>query len=423
MRRWLGAVLIPAVVGVVGFGVFAAVWGVPSVPNHPTAADDKTIAKGKYLAAAGDCASCHTAEGGEEFAGGLPIDTPFGRLYSSNITPDADTGIGGMTSAEFYQLIAYGADSVFRPLYPAMPYTSFHNVTREDSDALHAYFMSITPVKASAESNEMDFPFNIRPLMFGWNFLFASREAFKNDPDKDEVWNRGAYLVEGLGHCGECHTPRNLLGAMEASDSLAGAIIEDFEAPDIRAEALEARGWNREDLALYFETGASPEGSTFGPMFLAVKNSLRLLTHDDRVAIANYLLDLPDDAPSKGEAILSGLGQDAHLNESGQALYLSHCSLCHGPEGQGVPDAMPPLEGNSTLAEADGVNLVQVIVQGVPTQAISQTSGYGPMPSFRDRLDVTQIADIVNYLRSAFAAGGEELPPLTSTDVAKILEN
>ena len=130
MRRWLGAVLILAVVGVAGFGVFAAVWGVPSVPNHPTAADDKTIAKGKYLAAAGDCASCHTAEGGEEFAGGLPIDTPFGRLYSSNITPDADTGIGGMTSAEFYQLIAYGADSVFRPLYPAMPYTSFHNVTR-----------------------------------------------------------------------------------------------------------------------------------------------------------------------------------------------------------------------------------------------------------------------------------------------------
>ena len=422
MRRWLGWLLGLAFLGLLGYGAFAFFWGVPSVADHPTATDKKTIVAGRYLAAAGDCVSCHTAEGGENYAGGRPINTPFGRLYSSNITPDVETGIGGITSAAFYQLIAYGADSVLAPLYPAMPYTSFHYVTREDSDALHAYFMSITPVNVAATPNEMEFPLNIRPLMFGWNLLFASREPFPKNPEKDEAWNRGAYLVEGLGHCGECHTPRNALGAMESGEALTGAIIEDFKAPDLRSEALKARGWNREDLALYFETGASPQGSAFSEMFLAVKNSLRLLNHDDRLAIASYLLDTPSDAPSKGEAAVATLGEQAHANKAGQSLYLSHCSLCHGPQGQGVPNTMPPLKGNSTLAEAGGVNLIQVLAQGIGMQTMSLTSGYGPMPSFRDRLTNAEMADVANYVRIAFAPASAELPLLTGTDVQNILK-
>jgi len=422
MRRWLGRLLGLALLGLLGYAAFAFFWGVPSVPDRPTATDAETIAAGKYLAAAGDCTSCHTAEGGEKYAGGYPIETPFGRLYSSNITPDAETGIRGMTSAEFYQLIAYGADSVLSPLYPAMPYTSFHYVTREDSDALHAYFMSITPVNAPAKPNEMYFPLDIRPLMFGWNLLFASREPFRTNPQKDEAWNRGAYLVEGLGHCGECHTPRNLLGAMESGEALTGAVIEGFKAPDIRPEGLRARGWNREDLALYFETGASPQGSAFSEMFLAVKNSLRLLSHDDRMAIASYLLDTPVDAPSKGEAVVAALGDNAHVNKAGQSLYLSHCSLCHGPQGQGVPATMPPLKGNSTLAQSDGINLIQVMAQGIPMQGISLTSGYGPMPAFRDRLTSAEMADVANYVRTAFAPAAGELPLLTGADIQNILK-
>lgn len=415
---WLAALIL---IAIAAYGLFALLWGVPSVADHPLSRDPATIAAGKYLAAAGDCVSCHTAAGGEAFAGGRPLVTPFGTIYSANITPDRKTGIGDLNSAQFYQLLAYGADSPLAPLYPAMPYTSFHNITREDSDALFAYFMSVPAVERPAMPNEMSFPFNIRRLMFGWNLLFASRRPFEKNPGKDAVWNRGAYLVEGLGHCGECHTPRNIFGAMEANRALEGSVIGGFEAPNITAAALSERGWTREDLVLYFETGASPRGSAFGDMFLAVKNSLRLLTHDDRVAIATYLMDIGADAPSKGEAAVAALGGTAHENRSGQALYHSNCSLCHGPDGQGVASTMPALVGNETLAQPDGVNLIEVIAHGIEPLRMSLTQGYGPMPAFRDRLSLAQMADLANYVRSVFAVNGSDLPHLSEADVNRIL--
>ncbi|MFC3229044.1 c-type cytochrome [Marinibaculum pumilum] len=424
MARLLGVLVGLGIIGITAYGLFAWLWGVPSVADRPTLTDPKAIAEGKYLAAAGDCVSCHTVEdGGQRFAGGRPFDTPFGRLYSTNITPDATTGIGGMTSAEFYQLIAYGADSVWDPLYPAMPYTSFHNIDRDQSDRLHAYFMSLEPVAQPATPNALTFPFSIRPLMFGWNLLFASRAPFEARPDKDDAWNRGAFLVQGPGHCGECHTPRNLLGAMEGGEAaLSGAVIGGMEAPDLRPQALAARGWTRADLATYFETGASPQGSAFGEMFLAVKNSLRLLSHDDRVAIASYLMDTTADAPTKGQKAVAAMGDAAHPNKEGQSLYLTHCGLCHGPQGQGMANTMPALKGNATLAQPDGRNLVQVIADGVKPEAMSQTAGYGPMPGYRDRLDTQQITDLANYLRADFAPGGAALPPLTADQVQQILQ-
>jgi mono/diheme cytochrome c family protein len=422
MWRWGARLAALFAIAIVAYALFAALWGVPSVAEHPLSRDLETIAAGKYLAAAGDCASCHTAEGGEAFAGGRSLPTPFGTIYSANITPDAKTGIGGLTSAEFYQLLAYGADSALAPLYPAMPYTSFHNVTRADSDALFAYFMSVPAVHQPATPNAMAFPFDIRPLMFGWDLLFASRAPFQKNPDKDEVWNRGAYLVEGLGHCGECHTPRNLLGAMEEDRALQGAAIGGLKAPDITVAALEKRGWTREDLVLFFETGASPQGSAFGDMFLAVKNSLRLLTHDDRTAIATYLLDTDADAPSKGEVAVAALGTDAHENASGQALYLSNCSLCHGPDGQGVASTMPALAGNATLAEPDGVNLIEVMAHGIESERMSLTQGYGPMPAFQGRLSAAQMADLANYVRSAFGENVNDLSEITAGDVERILQ-
>ncbi|MEZ5888956.1 MAG: cytochrome c [Xanthobacteraceae bacterium] len=219
--RWIVRLAVLVLIAIAAYGLFAALWGVPSVADHPLARDPATVAAGKYLAAAGDCTSCHTADGGEAFAGGRPLVTPFGTIYSTNITPDPKTGIGDLTSAQFYQLMAYGADSLLAPLYPAMPYTSFHIVTREDSDALFAYFMSVPAVERLATPNEMAFPFNIRPLMFGWNLLFASRRPFAKNPDKDAVWNRGAYLVEGSVTAANV-TPRNLFGAMEENRALEG---------------------------------------------------------------------------------------------------------------------------------------------------------------------------------------------------------
>ena len=421
MRRLLRWFVVLIVLGVVAYAGLAYFWGVPNVAQHATVTDEEAIAAGRYLAVAGDCASCHTAVGGEAFAGGRAIDTPFGTIYSPNITPDAETGIGGMSSADFYRIMVYGADSVLAPLYPAMPYTSFHLISRDDSDNLHGYFMSLPAVEATVKPDDLAFPFDLRPLMFGWNLMFAERGAFEPDPLKDAAWNRGAYLTNGLGHCGECHTPRNLFGAMESGEALAGARVGEFEAPDLRAEALKARDWTTDDLALFFETGASPEGSAFGDMFLAVKNSLRLLTHDDRMAIAIYLMDSDASAPSKGDAAVEALGDQAHPNRSGQSLYITHCALCHGPQGQGVPSAMPPLMGNSTVAQADGVNLVEAVWHGIPEEHMNLTSGYGPMPAFQDRLSAAQVADLANYLRSAFG-GSEDLPALDDSDVKRILE-
>lgn len=421
MGRWILCLAALVLIATAAYGLFAALWGVPSVADHPLSRDPATVAAGEYLAAAGGCASCHTAEGGEAFAGGRPLATPFGTIYSANITPDPKTGIGDLSSARFYQLVAYGADSPLAPLYPAMPYTSFHNITREDSDALFAYLMSAPAVERPATPNAMAFPFSIRPLMFGWNWLFASRKPFEKDPDKDEVWNRGAYLVLGLGHCGECHTPRNVLGAMEGDRALEGAVLGGFEAPDITATGLAGRGWNREDLVLFFEAGASPQGSAFGDMFVAIKNSLRLLTHDDRMAIATYLMDVEGNAPSKGHEAVAALGEQAHENSSGQVLYLSNCSLCHGPNGQGIEQTMPRLAGNATLAQPDGVNLIEVMAQGIDPQRMSLTQGYGPMPAFRDRLSTAQMADLANYVRSAFAVDGNDLPDLSEEDVSRIL--
>jgi mono/diheme cytochrome c family protein len=424
--RWIKRLavfgVIAALAAIGGYGVFAVEWGVPSVADHPLSRDPETIAAGKYLAAAGDCASCHTAEGGEAYAGGRPLATPFGTIYSANITPDAKTGIGDLTSAQFYQLLAYGADSALRPLYPAMPYTSFHTITREDSDALFAYFMSVPAVEKPATPEELAFPFDIRPLMFGWNMLFASRRPFEADPDRDAVWNRGAYLVKGLGHCGECHTPRNVLGAMEGNMALTGAVVGRFAAPDITAAALAERGWARDDLILFFETGASPQGSAFADMFLAIKNSLRLLTQEDRLAIATYLMDVDGNAPGKSEVAITALRGSAHDSRSGQVLYLSNCSLCHGPEGQGVESTMPPLAGNATLAQADGVNLIEVMGHGMEPRRMSLTSGYGPMQAFADRLTAAQMADLANYVRSVFAINGKKLPVLSEEDVNRILQ-
>jgi mono/diheme cytochrome c family protein len=326
-----------------------------------------------------------------------------------------------MTTADFYRIMRYGADDVLAPLYPAMPYTSFHLVTREDSDAILAYLMSLDPVDKAPPEDELAFPFDLRPLMFGWNLLFASREPFAPDPDRDAAWNRGAYLVRGLGHCGECHTPRNAVGALETDRALSGAVVGTFEAPDIRPDALAARGWNTDHLVTYLQTGASPEGSAFGEMFLVTKNSTRNLTHADLEAIATYLMNGAASDPSHGQREVARLGDAAHANAKGQALYLSNCSLCHGRDGGGQAGTMPALAGNSTVSQEDGTNLVRVIAHGLGAHATFEDSGYGPMPSYADRLEPGQITALVNYVRAAFATGPAASTPLTEAQVREAL--
>lgn len=423
MRRIIGSLVALGIAGLVGYLAFAFFWGVPRAPQHATLTDPKDIAAGAYLAVAGDCVSCHTSEAADapDFAGGRAFDTPFGTIHSSNITPDAATGIGNMTSAEFYQTLVYGADSVLAPLYPAMPYTSFHILTREETDRLHAYFMSLEPVNRPAIPNNLSFPYDIRALMFGWNLMFASRDAFEPAKDKSDTWNRGAWLVEGLGHCGECHTPRNALGAMKTGDdTLSGAVLGGWEAPDIRPSALAERGWSEGSLVRYFETGSADEGTAFSDMFLAVKNSLRKMTPDDRTAIATYLMDGHTPAVSKTAAAPAAKVKAAETD--GEKLYLANCALCHGAAGKGVPNTMPPLDGNATVAQADGRNLVMAIANGIEPESYGPLAAYGPMPGFKDRLTHAQIAALASYVRTAFVESEAPLPALSPTEVQGMMQ-
>ncbi|WP_299664836.1 cytochrome c [uncultured Ruegeria sp.] len=410
--RLLKSLIILALAGGLGYLAFAFIWGFPSVEQRPITTDQATIDRGEYLTALGDCTSCHTAEDGASFAGGRFLETPFGGgLYSANITPSSQ-GIAGMTSAEFYQVLAFGADTVWRPIYPAMPYTSYHVVTRDDSDAIFAYLMSLDPVHAEVPANTLPFPYNIRLSLFGWNLLFADRSAFSPDPKRSDSWNRGAYLVTGLGHCGECHTPRNALGAMEPLERLIGAKLTGFEAPDITANGLTERGWTHKNLVTYFATGTGPQGTTFGEMHLAIKNSLSKANPEDQSAMASYLLNL-DAAPSDVQETVeqeTPPAFKAYDASAGRSLYLSNCSLCHGRDGRGVPSVMPALAGNSTVAQNDAVNLVLVVAWG-----LDASTDYGPMPSFADRLSDTEISDLVNYLRQSFS--NLDLPLLQAADV------
>lgn len=425
--RVIGKILAAIVLLAVAWFAFVWIWGVPRVDDHPTLTDSDAIARGRYLAIAGDCVSCHTAEGGAALAGGAQLMSPFGAIVTTNITPAA-SGIGGMSSAAFYRIMAYGADSIWHPLYPAMPYTSYHLVTRDDSDALHAYLMSLPPVENALTPTRLRFPFNVRPGIFAWNLLFAERKPFAPDPARSEGWNRGAYLIGGLGHCGACHTPRNLFFAEKTDLALKGARLGTMIAPDITAAGLAARGWSFDDMVGYLATGDGPRGSSFGEMKAVIRNSTALMTPEDRVAMATFLFDdkVPEAAATAAVAAAAGngetLGQAVAAGGDGKALYLGNCALCHKATGAGIPNTTPTLAGNSTVMQADGRNLVIVTADGLHAAQIVPGTGVaalGPMPAFRDRLGPAEMTALVNYVRTAFGDG--TLAALTEDQVKAIL--
>lgn len=416
--RMLRGLLITVLVAAAAYFAFAWIWGVPHVEDHATLTDEASIARGKYLVIVGDCASCHDAPGGAALAGGYGLATPMGEIVGTNITPSA-SGIGGMSSADFYRLIAYGADNIWRPLYPAMPYTSFHLVTRDDSDALHAYLMSLPPVENAPVKTSLMFPFNVRPGVFAWNLLFAGREPFKPRADRDAVWNRGAYLVEGLAHCGACHTPRNIFYAEKAGEALKGGKLGSMEATDITADGLLARRWTFDQLVSYLATGNGPHGSSFGEMDTVIRRSTSLMTQDDRVAIATYLFDGKSSAAAPAATPVAASGTASE----GQSLYLGNCAICHKANGEGIPNTTPTLAGNSSVGEPNGRNLVVVTADGLKQSQIVPGTGLaslGPMPAFRNRLTPTQMTALVNYVRKAF--GDAAMQDLSEDQVKALLD-
>lgn len=359
------------------------------------------LERGRQVAAAGDCAVCHTVSGGKVNVGGLAMDTPFGTLYSTNITPDPETGIGRWSFAAFERAMREGISRDGRHLYPAFPYTSFRNITDGDMQALYAYLMSQTPVRQEAPANQMRFPFNQRPLMAGWNALFLKRGEYQADPQRSEQWNRGAYLVDGLGHCSACHSPRNLMGAEKGGKRyLAGGVVDGWEAPALNALGQSSTPWSESELFTYLSTGFSDKhGVAAGPMGPVV-SELATLPESDVRAIAHYLTSL--DGMPQSVAAKAVAQVDTQVSVSnGERVFKGACMACHsdglGPKLFGVS---PSMAVNSNIHSEVPDNLLRVVLHGIATPA---TRDLGYMPGFKDSLSNRQVADLAAYLRQRFA--------------------
>ncbi len=418
-----GAVASIAALVAAGLGIAAA--ALPWRSIAPIARPDAsvfsaaTIDRGRRLAALGDCAVCHTMTDGILNAGGRPIETPFGTIYSSNITPDIETGIGNWSYPAFERAMREGIHRDGRQLYPAFPYTNFAKTSDADLQALYAYLMAQAPVHAGNRAPALAFPFNWRPLMAGWNALFHRAEAFAPDATKSALWNRGAYLVESLGHCSACHSPRNVLGAEKANAYLAGGFAEGWEAPPLTSLSHAPLPWSEDELFAYLRTGESKfHGVAAGPMAPVVKE-LAALPDEDIRAMAVYLGSFNEATIGKTEqdALAARLesqtgARPASASPVGLRLYQGACAVCHEVGGPPLFGSRPSLALNSNLHAAVPDNLIQVILHGI-VSPVSSNLGY--MPPFKDSMTDDQLAELVSYLRRQFAP---EKPAWTGVQAA-----
>ncbi|WP_407159325.1 molybdopterin cofactor-binding domain-containing protein [Bradyrhizobium sp. STM 3557] len=406
-RSGLVASAVAACAAAIGIAAAALPWRAiaPILPPDPSVYSAATIARGEQLAALGNCAVCHTADGGLINAGGRALETPFGTIYATNITPDVTTGIGAWSYPAFERAMREGVHRNGRQLYPAFPYTHFAKVDEADLQALYAWLMAQTPVRQETPANALRFPFNLRPLVAGWNALFHDGTTLKPDPLRSAQWNRGAYLVEGLGHCSACHSPRNALGAERKDAYLAGGIADGWEAPALTSLSSAPIPWTEDELFSYLRSGHSRyHGVAAGPMAPVVKDLAKLPDADIR-AMAVYLASFQETQPDaatldKLAAALETKTQVTSAAPNGARLYLGACAVCHEVGGLPLFGSRPSLALNSNLHSVTPDNLIQVILHGIATPA---TSDLGYMPAFKDHFGDDQLAELVAYLRKQFA--------------------
>lgn len=358
------------------------------------AQSSELVKKGKEVAKAADCYACHTDASGQQYGGGVAFPTPFGVVYSKNISPDLQNGIGSYTYDEFSKAVRQGV-SHRGNLYPAMPYDSFYLVTDEDTKALYAYFQSIPAVSQENKKDEISFPFNMRFGLKGWNLINVPSDTFEENPSKSDVYNRGDYLVNSLGHCGSCHTPRDFTMAIDKSKHLKGNLIAGSMAPDISSSELERQGWTHESLVSVLKDGYSSRGTILGHMTPITYHSLSKLNDKDLYAMAAYLLDSEEKIK---EPALTFKGHDK--KDPGYALYTGYCASCHGMNGEGIPNVAPAMAGNGTLNQPKPLNTIFTLVYGIEKLRYSQTNGFSTMPSYN--FSDKQMTDIVNYLQNTF---------------------
>ena len=403
-------VRLAILLAVITAGFFGYAWRSaidPTAPGGSQSFDAATVKQGAALAALGNCITCHTKPGAEPYAGGRAIDTPFGRIFASNVTPDPATGIGRWPEAAFVRAVRDGVSRDGRHLYPAFPYDHMTRMSEADIKAVYAFLMSRQPVAAVPPSNDLKFPYNIRLLVAGWKVLFFDRGEFRSDGSKPTDWNRGAYLVEGLAHCGACHTPRNAFGAEDKANAYGGGEISGWTAPALNAASPAAVPWTAERVHGYLRHGASPlHGVAAGPMAAVVQN-MQAVSDADVAAIATYVAAVAGTpgkerqeqaekliARSKGLAAARSAGPSA-----GGAIYAGACAQCHGEAGRAPLSPALNLALSSTVRGSDPTNLIRVVLDGL-TPADNAPGAI--MPGFGAVLDDKQLADLIDFVRASF---------------------
>ena len=398
-----------------------------------SAAETDLVKQGEYLARAGDCVACHTAKGGKPFAGGLPMETPIGVIYSTNITPDK-TGLGDYSFEDFDKAVRHGVAKNGSTLYPAMPYPSYARVSESDMQALYAYFMKgVEPVAQANKDSDIPWPLSMRWPLAGWRWMFAPKvEDYQAQAGADPVISRGAYLVEGLGHCGACHTPRALtmqeksLSASDGSAFLSGsAPLEGWIAKSLRGDHKDGLGgWSEEQLVQFLKTGRSDRSAVFGGMSDVVVHSMQYMSEDDLTAIARYLKSLPavdpKDQPHQYDKQVADALWKGDDSKPGASVYIDNCAACHRTDGHGYTRVFPALAGNPVLQTADATSLINIVLNGGTLPATHTAPSTFTMPAFAWRLSDQEVADVVSFVRGSWGNKGE---PVKASDVANLRKN
>ncbi|PHV15856.1 alcohol dehydrogenase [Janthinobacterium sp. BJB1] len=417
MKKWM---IAAGLVLIAGGSAKLLLWPDDDIGPPPAASalsQEQLVARGAYLAKAGDCMACHTTRGGVPYAGGRALQTPFGKVLSPNITADRETGIGSWTADDFWRAIHNGKSKDGRLLYPAFPYTNYTKVQREDSDALYAYFQRVPPHRQVNAPHALRFPYNQQIALAAWRALYFKPGVYQPLTTQSMEWNRGAYLVQGLGHCSACHSSRSTLGGSD--DGLSGGLIPvlGWYAPSLTSDAEAGLGdWDTAHIVELLQTGVSPRATVFGPMAEVVRQSLQHMDSGDVRAMAVYLKSLPAPARAAPRAPRDTSEQARQHLALGAKLYEAHCASCHRDDGKGVPPGYPPLAGNRALTTDSAVNAIRLVLNGgfAPgTQGNPRPYG---MPPFGPVMDDREVAAVVTYLRASW---GNDAPAVSALEVNK----
>ncbi|MFP3403533.1 MULTISPECIES: c-type cytochrome [Pseudomonas] len=368
-------------------------------------ADPAAIARGAYVSIQGDCVACHSVPSGKPFAGGYGLKTPFGVIYSTNITPDVKTGIGNWTERDFFRAVRHGKHKNGQFLYPAMPYNAYVRMSDNDLQDLWAYIRSLQPIEQTTPTNTLGFPYDIRLAMLGWNLLFFDNATLEVDPSRSEQWNRGRYLVDGAGHCASCHTPKNLLGA-DTGRYLQGADVAGIHAPEITGDPYRGIGaWSVEQLQQYLKTGTNHQAVASGTMGEVVEFSTQHLSNQDLAAIAHYLKSLPGSQATPPEV----LAASTPVMRRGGEVYEHNCMACHNVAGEGIDGMVSGFADNSGIRASSHTNLISTVLIGSRAVITEHNPTGAGMPSFDWKLNDADIAAVLTYVRNSWGNAASEV--------------